>query len=52
MFKYLSPRALEGLKNYQYKPAGYTLLDDLHQPFWNCETRHCVHYDVLSALTR
>ncbi|MEW5306169.1 MAG: hypothetical protein WDW36_008656 [Sanguina aurantia] len=35
---YLSPRALQGLKEYQYKPAGYTWLDDLHQPFWNALT--------------
>lgn len=26
---------LAGLKEYQYKPAGYTVLDELHQPFWN-----------------
>lgn len=32
---YLSPRALQGLKQYQYKSGGYTLLDDIHQPFWN-----------------
>nr|QZD35611.1 CDP-ethanolamine:1, 2-diacylglycerol ethanolaminephosphotransferase [Lobosphaera incisa]QZD35612.1 CDP-ethanolamine:1, 2-diacylglycerol ethanolaminephosphotransferase [Lobosphaera incisa] len=32
---YLSARALKGLKQYQYKPGGYTKLDDLHQPFWN-----------------
>lgn len=34
---YLSQRALEGLKSYAYKPSGYTVLDDLHQPVWNCE---------------
>ncbi len=34
---YLSPRALQGLKQYQYKSGGYTLLDDIHQPFWNGE---------------
>ena len=34
---YLSPRALDGLKHYQYKPGGYTWLDDAHQPLWNCE---------------
>lgn len=34
---YLSLRALEGLKSYAYKPSGYTVLDDLHQPVWNCE---------------
>lgn len=33
---YLSERALDGLKHYKYKPGGYTWLDDLHQPFWNC----------------
>ncbi|CAK0780569.1 hypothetical protein CVIRNUC_005097 [Coccomyxa viridis] len=31
----LSSRALSGLKNYKYQSAGYTLLDDIHQPFWN-----------------
>lgn len=31
---YLSRRALQGLKAYQYKAGGYTWLDDLHQPFW------------------
>ena len=34
---YLSRRALQGLKAYKYKPAGYTKLDELHTPFWNCE---------------
>ena len=34
---FLSPRALNGLRTYKYKPAGYTLLDDIHQPFWNGE---------------
>ena len=33
---YLSARALGGLKQYEYKSGGYTRLDDLHQPFWNC----------------
>jgi hypothetical protein len=33
---YLSERALAGLKSYEYKPAGYTILDKLHTPFWNC----------------
>lgn len=36
---YLSERALAGLKSYEYKPAGYTILDTLHTPFWNCESR-------------
>lgn len=35
--RYLSLRALEGLKAYAYKPSGYTILDELHQPVWNCE---------------
>ncbi|KAG2422683.1 hypothetical protein HXX76_015847 [Chlamydomonas incerta] len=35
MVKVLSPRALEGLKNYVYKPGGYTWLDHAHTPFWN-----------------
>jgi hypothetical protein len=34
---YLSQRALEGLKAYEYKPAGYTYLDKIHAPFYNCE---------------
>jgi hypothetical protein len=34
---YLTKRALEGLSNYAYKPSGYTTLDELHQPVWNCE---------------
>ncbi|CAL5221609.1 g3829 [Coccomyxa viridis] len=32
---FLSARGLSGLKNYKYQSAGYTLLDDIHQPFWN-----------------
>ena len=36
---YLSKRALQGLKAYKYKPAGYTKLDEIHTPFWNCELR-------------
>lgn len=39
--KYLSTRALEGLKRYQYKPSGYTFLDHVHAPFWNCECGQC-----------
>mmetsp|Transcript_19187 Transcript_19187/g.33054 ORF Transcript_19187/g.33054 Transcript_19187/m.33054 type:complete len:405 (-) Transcript_19187:1249-2463(-) len=31
----LTPRALNGLKEYQYKSSGYTLLDELHTPFWD-----------------
>lgn len=34
---FLSRRALEGLKAYKYKPGGYTILDKLHNPFWNCK---------------
>jgi len=34
---YLTARALSGLREYRYKPAGYTILDDWHQPIWNCE---------------
>lgn len=33
----LTPRALRGLKAYVYKATGYTWLDDVHTPFWNCE---------------
>ncbi|KAK2078116.1 hypothetical protein QBZ16_003984 [Prototheca wickerhamii] len=32
---YLSKQALSGLKHYAYKPGGYTILDNWHQPFWN-----------------
>ncbi|KAI3425927.1 hypothetical protein D9Q98_007899 [Chlorella vulgaris] len=32
---YLTTRALSGLAHYAYKPSGYTVLDRLHQPFWN-----------------
>ena len=38
---HLSPRALQGLKQYQYKSGGYTLLDGFHTPIWNgksCQT--------------
>lgn len=31
---YLSRRALEGLKAYNYKPSGYTYLDHIHAPFY------------------
>lgn len=31
----LSRRALEGLRNYQYKAGGYTWLDEIHGPFWD-----------------
>ena len=36
---FLSARALTGLKNYKYKAAGYTLLDEVHQPFWNRKSK-------------
>jgi hypothetical protein len=36
---YLTRRALEGLKAYKYKPAGYTYLDRVHAPFYECEQR-------------
>ncbi|KAL6785264.1 EPT1 [Auxenochlorella protothecoides x Auxenochlorella symbiontica] len=32
---YLSKQALSGLKHYHYKPGGYTILDNWHQPLWN-----------------
>eukprot|EP00879_Flechtneria_rotunda_P007428 GHRR01007792.1.p1 GENE.GHRR01007792.1~~GHRR01007792.1.p1 ORF type:complete len:237 (+),score=48.01 GHRR01007792.1:315-1025(+) len=35
---YLSTRALDGLKAYQYKAGGYTMLDRLHAPFLNWAT--------------
>lgn len=44
----LSKRALEGLRTYQYKPAGYTVLDDWHQPFWNCAP-HGYPWSLLAA---
>lgn len=34
---YLTRRALDGLKAYQYKPSGYTMLDHAHAPALNCE---------------
>jgi len=37
---YLSRRALIGLREYRYKPAGYTILDDWHQPIWNFITNN------------
>jgi len=39
---YLSERALAGLKSYEYKPSGYTILDTLHTPFWNCESARSI----------
>jgi len=33
---YLTEEALIGLKSYVYKAGGYTWLDNLHTPFWNC----------------
>lgn len=30
---YLTKRDLDGLKAYQYKATGYTMLDNLHRPF-------------------
>ena len=32
---YLTKRALSGLRDYRYKPAGYTPIDGWHQPIWN-----------------
>ncbi|CAG9461470.1 unnamed protein product [Pedinophyceae sp. YPF-701] len=32
---YLSGRALRGLRNYRYKSAGTTWMDELHNPLWN-----------------
>lgn len=53
MVKVLSPRALEGLKNYVYKPGGYTWLDHAHTPFWNCEMQSGGHReDQHPAVTR
>lgn len=45
--KYLSNRALEGLKDYKYKSAGATWMDEIHNPFWNC-TCH-LHSPVATA---
>lgn len=37
---YLTPRALEGLQSYEYKPSGYTYLDKVHAPFYEwCAAR-------------
>jgi ethanolaminephosphotransferase len=47
---YLSSRALKGLKQYKYKPAGYTFLDNAHQPFWNCE--YCAQRRASPSLRR
>ena len=47
--RYLTPRALEGLKEYRYKPGGYTVLDALHQPIWNC-TFHCVEVNTAALI--
>mmetsp|Transcript_6585 Transcript_6585/g.17056 ORF Transcript_6585/g.17056 Transcript_6585/m.17056 type:complete len:382 (+) Transcript_6585:531-1676(+) len=38
MAPYLTERALQGLKQYQYKPGGYTWLDAVHNPYWNSAT--------------
>lgn len=46
---YLSTRALEGLRSYQYKPSGYTILDELHQPVWNCEYAPPLRLPLLSS---
>uniref|UniRef100_A0A7R9VBS8 CDP-alcohol phosphatidyltransferase n=1 Tax=Chlamydomonas euryale TaxID=1486919 RepID=A0A7R9VBS8_9CHLO len=35
MPSFLSHEELNGLKHYQYKSGGYTVLDDLHNPVWN-----------------
>jgi hypothetical protein len=35
----MSKRALDGLKAYQYKPSGYTILDKWHAPGLNCACR-------------
>ena len=32
--RYLTGRALNGLKNYKYHATGYTILDTLHTPLW------------------
>ena len=40
---FLSTRALDGLRQYKYKPAGYTVIDDWHQPIWNCTIWSCVY---------
>lgn len=34
---YLSTRALNGLKAYEYKPGGYTWLDNIHRPWLDCK---------------
>lgn len=37
MGRYLTTRALEGLREYAYKPSGYTVLDAWHAPILNRE---------------
>lgn len=37
MGRYLTTRALEGLREYAYKPSGYTILDAWHAPILNRE---------------
>jgi hypothetical protein len=34
---YLSTRALNGLKAYEYKAGGYTWLDNIHRPWLDCK---------------
>jgi hypothetical protein len=38
---YLSDRALNGLKAYEYKSGGYTALDNLHRPWLDCKHQGC-----------
>ncbi|KAL4432539.1 hypothetical protein ABPG77_000476 [Micractinium sp. CCAP 211/92] len=40
MGRYLTTRALEGLREYAYKPSGYTVLDAWHAPILNHITNH------------
>jgi len=40
--KFLSKQALVGLQTYKYKAGGYTILDELHTPIWNCKSKECV----------
>ena len=47
---HLSPRALQGLKQYQYKSGGYTLLDGFHTPIWNGKLSQTYLLLALSSL--
>jgi hypothetical protein len=47
---YLTRRALDGLKAYQYKSSGYTILDHMHAPYLNCKCKADAVSKMLDAL--